>query len=64
LGVTAAAPSLKEAVEKAYRAAEEIRFEKAYYRKDIGKRRYYMVYRIYVEKKGSLRRSGGFEKRY
>ncbi len=38
LGVTAAAGSLGEAVEKAYRAAEKVRFENARYRKDIGKR--------------------------
>lgn len=38
LGVTAAAPSLAEAVARAYRAAEAISFEGAYYRKDIGAR--------------------------
>lgn len=38
LGVTAAAPSLVEAVAKAYRAAEGVSFEGAYYRKDIGAR--------------------------
>ena len=38
LGVTAAAPSLAEAVARAYRAAEAISFEDAYYRKDIGAR--------------------------
>ena len=38
LGVTAAAPSLVEAVARAYRAAEGVSFEGAYYRKDIGAR--------------------------
>ena len=38
LGVTAAAPSLKEAVRDAYAAAETIRFEGAYLRHDIGRR--------------------------
>ena len=38
LGVTATAPTLKEALQKAYAAAEQIRFENVYYRRDIGKR--------------------------
>ena len=38
LGVTATAPTLKEALQKAYVAAEQIRFENVYYRRDIGKR--------------------------
>ncbi|MCL2508175.1 MAG: phosphoribosylamine--glycine ligase [Oscillospiraceae bacterium] len=38
LGVTAVAPTLKEAVELAYADAEKITFENAYYRKDIGKK--------------------------
>ena len=38
LGVTGKAPSLKEALNKAYAAAEQIRFENVYYRRDIGKR--------------------------
>ncbi len=38
LGVTGIAPSLKEALHKAYAAAEQIRFENVYYRRDIGKR--------------------------
>jgi phosphoribosylamine--glycine ligase len=38
LGVTGKAPSLKEALHKAYAAAEQIRFENVYYRRDIGKR--------------------------
>ena len=38
LGVTAKAPTLKEALEKAYDAAEQIHFENMYYRRDIGKR--------------------------
>lgn len=38
LGVTATAPTLKEALQKAYAAAEQIWFENVYYRRDIGKR--------------------------
>ena len=38
LGVTAVAPTLAEAIEAAYRNVEKVSFEKAYYRKDIGKR--------------------------
>lgn len=38
LGVTETAPTLKEAVEKAYETVKSVRFENAYYRKDIGKR--------------------------
>ncbi len=38
LGVTGKASSLKEALNKAYAAAEQIRFENVYYRRDIGKR--------------------------
>lgn len=38
LGVTAAAPTLQEALDKAYEAVGEISFEKAHFRKDIGKR--------------------------
>lgn len=38
LGVTAAAENLPAALEKAYRAAERITFEKVHFRKDIGKR--------------------------
>ncbi len=38
LGVTATGNSLREAVDKAYRAAEQVKFENAYYRKDIGKK--------------------------
>ena len=38
LGVTATAATLAEAVGKAYRAAEAVSFEDAYYRKDIGAR--------------------------
>ena len=38
LGVTAVADSLKEAVKSSYKAVEQIKFENAYYRKDIGKR--------------------------
>jgi len=37
LGVTAAAPTLKSALEKAYKAAGLINFEGVYYRRDIGK---------------------------
>jgi phosphoribosylamine--glycine ligase len=38
LGVTAAAPSLEEALARAYQAMEEIKFEGMYYRRDIGHR--------------------------
>ena len=38
LGVTASADNLKTAIDKAYKAAEKISFENAYYRKDIGKK--------------------------
>lgn len=36
LGVTATAPTLKEALDKAYSNVEKISFENAYYRRDIG----------------------------
>ena len=38
LGVTATAPDLRSALGKAYKAVEGISFEKAHYRKDIGKK--------------------------
>ena len=38
LGVTAAAESLQEALERAYEAMAEIQFEGMYYRRDIGHR--------------------------
>ena len=38
LGVTAVADSLQQAIDDAYANVEKIRFEKAYYRKDIGQR--------------------------
>ncbi len=38
LGVTETAPTLAEAVEKAYRTVAAVHFENAYYRKDIGAR--------------------------
>jgi phosphoribosylamine--glycine ligase len=38
LAATAAAPSLEEALQRAYRALDEIRFEGMYYRRDIGHR--------------------------
>ena len=38
LGVTAKALTLREALRKAYTAAERIHFENVYYRRDIGKR--------------------------
>ena len=38
LGVTRTAPTLKEAIDRAYKATEEIHFENAYMRKDIGQR--------------------------
>ena len=38
LGVTATAPTLSEAIALAYRRAETIHFENAYYRQDIGAR--------------------------
>ena len=38
LGVTAAAPSLEEALDQAYEALAEIHFDGIYYRRDIGHR--------------------------
>ena len=38
LGVTATAPTLKDAICKAYKKVETIKFGNAYYRKDIGQR--------------------------
>ena len=38
LGLSATAPTLKEAVDQAYRAAGEVRFEGAFFRHDIGQR--------------------------
>lgn len=38
LGVTATAPTLEEALDKAYAAAEQIRFDGRHYRRDIGRR--------------------------
>lgn len=38
LGVTVTAPTLREAIDTAYVEARKIRFENAYYRRDIGKR--------------------------
>ena len=38
LGVTAVADTLKEALDKAYSAVETISFDKAHYRRDIGKK--------------------------
>ena len=38
LGVTETAPALKEAIDKAYETVKSVKFENAYYRKDIGKR--------------------------
>ncbi len=38
LGVTAAAPTLEEALARAYQAMDEIHFEGIYYRRDIGHR--------------------------
>ena len=38
LGVTATAPTLEKALEKAYAAAAEIHFDGAFYRRDIGRR--------------------------
>ena len=38
LGITAAADTLKEALDKAYKAVETISFDKAHYRTDIGKK--------------------------
>jgi phosphoribosylamine--glycine ligase len=38
LGVTAAAPSLEEALARAYEAMAEIHFEGIYYRHDVGHR--------------------------
>jgi phosphoribosylamine--glycine ligase len=39
LGVTAIGKDLSEAVQKAYQAAEKIKFEGSFYRKDIGQKR-------------------------
>ncbi len=36
LGVTAVADSLKDALDKSYKAVEEIKFDNAFYRRDIG----------------------------
>lgn len=38
LGVTRVAPTLQEAVSKAYKAIEKVHFDNSYYRTDIGKR--------------------------
>lgn len=38
LGLTAVAPTLKEAVEKAYLAVSKVQFERLHYRRDIGQR--------------------------
>ena len=38
LGVTSTAPTLKEALNRSYEAVKTIHFEKAFYRKDIGKK--------------------------
>lgn len=38
LGVSAVGATLKEALDKAYQAAEKIQFEGKYYRRDIGKK--------------------------
>jgi phosphoribosylamine--glycine ligase len=38
LGATAAAPSLEEALQRAYQAMDEIQFKGMYYRRDIGHR--------------------------
>ena len=38
LGVTSVAPTLREAVGKAYENASRVRFQNAFYRKDIGRR--------------------------
>ncbi len=38
LGVTASAPTLEDAVERAYRAVAKIHFDGVHYRKDIGRR--------------------------
>ena len=38
LGVTETAPTLKEAIDKAYETVSTVRFDNAYYRTDIGKR--------------------------
>ena len=38
LGVTATAPTLKEAIEKAYKGIESVNFEGMFFRHDIGQR--------------------------
>ena len=38
LGVTATAKTLKEALDEAYAKAAKVKFENAFYRRDIGKK--------------------------
>lgn len=38
LGVTATAPTLAEAIEKAYKRTDGVKFENAYMRRDIGQK--------------------------
>ena len=38
LGITETAPSLEAAIRKAYETVSEVKFENAFYRKDIGAR--------------------------
>ena len=38
LGVTETAPTLKEAIDKAYKTVKSVKFENAYYRNDIGQK--------------------------
>jgi phosphoribosylamine--glycine ligase len=38
LGMTATAPTLSEAVDKAYKLVDRVHFDNEYYRHDIGKR--------------------------
>ncbi|MBQ8344341.1 MAG: phosphoribosylamine--glycine ligase, partial [Clostridia bacterium] len=38
LGVTAIAPTLKEAIDSAYSKVSTIKFDNAFYRKDIGQK--------------------------
>src|SRR5690606_39899942 len=66
LGVTALAPTLPEAIERAYAAVEKIRFEGAYYRRDIGAKalrrgKDFLPARSEERRVGTEGRGGGWE---